>query len=336
MLRLIRRGGALVGEWPELSELVGRPMRSDGDSAKSWDYVHLACEAVGGDANQAIPGMAAIFYLQVAIGLVDDILDDDPKGLHLKLGAGRAANLAAACQALSAEMLSSEMLSSEMLSSEIPESRRYLLHEILARAALATARGQELDVLLPSATSSGKPSEEAYWQLTDAKTPPLFVAALALGAVSGGADGELVARIGELGHPLGRMIQIGDDLTDALEGAQRPDWQRPGANLAMVFALLAEHDGQHRFGELVAKLHYRHDKDDLAEAQELLVASGAVGYCCHRLLAAYKDVETQLDELGLPHPDFLGDAFSDLITPLRSLLEQLGYRTSDLLHLESA
>lgn len=314
---LIKRGSTTVGPWPELSAIVGRPIKSDNDSAKSWDYVRLACESVGGDARQAPPGMAAIFYLQVGIGLVDDVLDDDPKGLHLELGAGRAANLGLACQALASEMLTR---------AEIPESRRYLLHEILVRGALATARGQEIDVLL-----SDKVSEADYWRLTDAKTPPLFSAALALGALLGGADAERARGVGDLGAPLGRMIQIGDDLTDALDSNQRPDWQRPGANLPMVFALLAEYDGRDRFHELLPRLS---EGSNLAEAQRLLVSSGAIGYCCHRLLAAHKDVRTQLDQLHLPQAELLEHALDRVISPLTSLLDKLGFQASDLLRPE--
>ena len=60
---------------------------------------------MGADDAIALPAVAAIACLQISIILVDDILDDDPRGAYHRLGAGRAANLGLAFQAAALKLL---------------------------------------------------------------------------------------------------------------------------------------------------------------------------------------------------------------------------------------
>ena len=51
-------------------------------NAQSWFLPELACRAVGGDASAVSPVITAVACCHISIVLVDDILDDDPKGLY--------------------------------------------------------------------------------------------------------------------------------------------------------------------------------------------------------------------------------------------------------------
>ena len=86
-----------VAAWLDMARLVRRSIQS---AAKPcWEYPLLACRAVGGKDEQALPGAGVIFCLLYSIHLVDDLLDQDPSGLHHELGEGKTANLALALQA---------------------------------------------------------------------------------------------------------------------------------------------------------------------------------------------------------------------------------------------
>ena len=296
-----------VAEWPEVAQIV-RSGKSKGTSIPCWEYPLLACRAVGGDDQRAIPGMAATAALLNSIHLLDDMLDEDEKGLYHTLGSGHVANIATAFQAIATQMLDGL---------DLPPDRLAALHLAVARGGLSTAFGQYLDASPPE----GDP-EERYWRVTLSKTPPLFGAAFFLGAVLGGAELELASRIETLGQAVGRMVQAGDDMTDALETPPDPDWKTGWNNLVILYARVAEHQERERFESLLDQVH--HDPASLEEAQDILVRCGAVSYGCYHVVQGYRQGRDTLAALGLPHPEALGGLFEELIAPARRLFESLG------------
>ncbi len=163
--------------------------------------------------------------------------------------------------------------------------------------------------------------EEAYWQVVRQETPPLFGCALELGALCGGAEPELAAHLGELGVGLGEIIQISDDLGDAMARPAAPDWQRRWTNLPILYARQAAHPERERF----AVLHDRaEDPEALAEAQAILVRSGAVSYAAYKILHAHEASIEALHRLPLRAPESLVEPFKTQIEPLEGVLESLG------------
>jgi geranylgeranyl pyrophosphate synthase len=242
-----------IAEWPAMAKIV-RKGKKRGSSIPVWEYSLLSCRAYGGDADQALPAMAAIVCLLNGIHLVDDLLDEDPEGLHHEIGAGACANIALAFQAAACRLLEQAPLT--------PEAAREA-QAALTMASLETAVGQNLDTSPP-----GDDLEAAYWRVTLAKTPPLFAGAFTLGALLAGATTEEARAVGALGEPIGRIIQAGDDMNDALETPAKPDWKSRWNNLAILFAMVADHPEKDRFLELL-------DQDDdphaLDEAQDRIV-----------------------------------------------------------------
>jgi geranylgeranyl diphosphate synthase type I len=299
------RGLPRVASWPEMLELIERAGHRD-DLLSVLDFPVVACQAVGGAAEAALQGAAAVFCSLVSIHLVDDLLDDDPAGDFRRFGAGAAANLALAFQAAGHEMFDD---------SEIAPAVRAELHACLARMTLATAFGQHLD-------SREVGCEAEYWQVVGAKTPPLFGAALRLGALVGGAPAATAGELDCLGQVLGKLVQVSDDLGDALKQPARPDWQRRANNLAILYAMIADHPGRERFLALSAASH---DPLALAAAQKLLVASGAVSYCSFKMLELSREARGILAGIPLDDAKPLEQMLAEQMRPLERLLRSVGF-----------
>lgn len=292
-----------VAAWPQMVELVER-IQPRGVLGV-WEYPAAACEAVGGSREAALRGSAAILCSLIGIHLVDDMLDDDPRGDYRHLGVGPAANLALAFQAAGQQVLDDAGLPAETRSS---------LHAILAGMALATAYGQSLDAQLLR-------DEDEYWRVVGTKTPPLFAAAFSIGALFGGAPPEQVERLGRLGGLLGLCIQVSDDLLDALETPAAADWNRRPNNLPILYAMTADHPEREAFLELSARPE---NPEALAEAQEILVRSGALSYCAFKMIEILGQARALLASIPLTSPDPVAHLFDTHTLPVQRLFRAAG------------
>jgi geranylgeranyl pyrophosphate synthase len=274
------RGLPKVAAWPRMRELIERAV--DREVPSVWDFPLVACQAVSGSAEAALPGAAAVFCSLVSIHLVDDLLDDDPDGDFRRFGVGPTANLALAFQAAGHSVLDAP---------EVAPALRGELHACLARMTLATAFGQHLD----SREAGG---EAEYWQAVGAKTPPLFGAALRIGALLGGAPAAIAGELDRLGQVLGTFVQVSDDLTDALRKPASADWQRRANNLPMLYAMTANHPAREEFLAVSAASH---DPEALAAAQRILLISGGVSYCAWKMIELSRQARAIL--AGIPLDD---------------------------------
>lgn len=292
-----------VAAWPQMVEMVERidPPALSG----VLDYPAAACEAVGGAPEAAVRGSAAILCSLISIHLVDDMLDEDPGGDYHRLGPGATANLALAFQAASHQVLDEASLSPEV---------RSALQAALSAMALATAHGQSLD-------ARDLRDEEEYWQVVTAKTPPLFAAAVAVGALLGGASPEVAERLSRIGGLLGLGVQVSDDLLDALRSPAAADWNRRPNNLPILYAMTAEHPEREAFLELSARVA---EPEALATAQEILVRSGALSYCVFKLLEILGEARDLLEGVSLPSPERVLRLFEAQTRPLRHLFAAAG------------
>lgn len=293
-----------VESWPEMAGLVQRSVAPD--ASPCWEYPVFAAIAAGGDAADAAPATAAIFCLLQSIHLVDDILDDDPDGQFHRFGVGHTANLGLAFQALAAQVLED---------SSIPPSIAAKAHSCVARIALSTAVGQRLDTLEIS-------SEDDYWRATLAKTPPLFSGALMLGALMAKGTEETCASIASLGEPIGKIVQLNDDLRDATQIPASADWQGAGNNLAILYAKTADHPERQRLLDLIPQVE--ESPAALTEAQAILVRSGAVSYCSLHMIETYRSAYSALQTAEIPDRKPLADLLDHLVRPLESLLAAVG------------
>lgn len=300
-----------VATWPQMAAVIARARHEEFRSL--WDYPLIACRAVGGTNEQAYAGAAAILCSLASVHLVDDILDEEPGGDYRTLGAGQAANLALAFQAAGHRVLDDSALDAETRAS---------LQGHLARIALATAFGQNLDGL-------GVRTEEDYWRVVEAKTPPLFGGAFYLGARLGGAAPDLAGQLDRLGGLIGMFIQVSDDLVDAMKEPGGADWNRPFNNLPILYALTADHGEREEFGRLVTRAC--DDLDALAEAQRVLLRSGALSYCALKLIEFSRQARQLLASLPLHDSAPIERLLDIQMKPLDRLFRSVGVDTPAIL-----
>ncbi|WP_420642066.1 polyprenyl synthetase family protein [Candidatus Leptofilum sp.] len=286
-----------VAAWPAMQNVWRHYDKNPG----SWRLPELSCRAVGGDVQQLVPLVTAVACCYISIVLVDDILDDDPKGLYQTLGEGVSANLALAFQALSYHLVQ------EMTGPNIPLMLAELIH-----LNLKTAQGQHLDV-------QDVLSEAHYWATVEAKSTPYYQAGFYLGALAGGADTAVARQLRQFGQLIGKLIQVSDDLADVYRAPASPDWQRSGGNLAILYARVADHPDRARFEALLPNIN---QPDVLEEAQQILLQSGAASYCVYHMVQIAQEARAILDACNLEQPMLLQQFLSERVVHLFELLEE--------------
>jgi len=290
-----------VAAWPEMAGFFERESRPRPD----WNLPLLACQAVGGDASLATPGAAAIACLQISIILVDDMLDEDPRGEHLRRGNGPTANLALAFQAAAFRVIEQAAVSAD---------RRAAVTASLAWLALATALGQHWDV-------QNLKGEENYWKVVRAKSTPFYSAALHIGALLGEASDPVAEGLRDFGVLIGEIIQIRDDLFDAFQTPANPDWRQGRNNLPILYARTADHPDRARFMALLPRAD---DPPALQEAQQILITCGAVSHCAYHLVKRHQEARQLLEGVLLTDPAPMMDLLARQTQPLVELLQTSG------------
>jgi len=285
--------------WPEMQKIFDKAASG---KPKHWIIPALACEAVGDGVEQAIPGVAAIACSHVSIILIDDMLDEDPRGEHNLFGLPAAANMAAAFQSLGLEAIHRSGLA--------PDVKLVALGS-LNNMVRKTSFGQYLDATLTSI------DESTYWKIVQSKSSPFFGAAIQVGGLYGGASIEVGEQLNRLGGLYGECIQIHDDLNDSLAVPANPDWSGNRAPLPILFAQVVNHPDRDRFLALRREID---DPKNLSEAQKILVRCGAVSYCLNAILAKQKEALSLLNTIPLANKTVLEKLFDGLVLPVWRLL----------------
>jgi geranylgeranyl pyrophosphate synthase len=304
-----------VKEWPQVQALFRRVASG---KPRHWLLPLRACEAVGGNSEQSIPALVAVACSHIGIVLVDDMLDADPRGEHLRAGEPAVANMASALQSAALAVISHCSLDSDVKLAAL---------ESVNEMFLSTTLGQYWDVRSAA-------DEEEYWRIARTKSSPFFGAALQLGALMGGASMELAAQIKNLGSLYGEIIQIHDDLNDTMEAPANPDWTGGRSPLPILFARLVDHPLRARFEELYPNA--ANSPRVLEEAQEILIQCGAVSYCIYQLLSRYQVVMGILSALSLTQRgrEALTSLFEDAVLPVCKLFQAVGEAPAELSTLE--
>jgi len=289
-------------EWPDARAILERAQPK---KPRDWRLPVLACEAVGGSCIKAVPAAAAIGCMQISIILVDDLLDNDPRGEYHCIGAPATANLAIAFQAAGMDAIAQ---------SDVGAVTKLAAFHSLNQMMLTTAYGQYLD-------TQNTEDEAAYWNLVRTKSSPFFGSALHIGALLGGASADVATQIKQFGHLYGEMIQIHDDLNDTMDVPANPDWTLGRLPLPILFAQIVDHPGKARFIELREVIT---NPDALTEAQEILVRCGAVSYCIDQLVRRYQSAIDILSTLPLITPDLFEGLLDDVIIPVMNLFSAIG------------
>lgn len=305
------RDAPIFEQWPEMFQLYKQVAETE---PYGWILSTAACYAVGGTPEQVLPVVAAYGCLQNAILLIDDLLDEDPRGMHHQYGVGVAANMASAFQALSLQLIFDSDYSPEV-KTEIIRS----LNEMMARLAV----GQYWDVKNPG-------TEEGYWQVVSMKSSPYSAAALEVGALAGGASADVTSKLKDFGELYGEFMQLNDDLKDVMAVPASTDWTLGRYPLPILFAEKVDHPDRAHFIELREKAL---DPAALHEAQTILIRCGAISYGIDQLLVRYQESKGVLAALALPNSNELEILLEKTVSASRRVLATLGngYKLEELL-----
>ena len=202
----------LGSQWSELNQLLTQH-RYQSSSIPRLQYTHilpiLACQAIGGTLDHAIPLAVSWQFRLIAAQLLDDLQDGDNTGCWKALSIGERLMAATFFQG-AAEKALTRLPASCTLGKRITEK--------MADTTMLAATGQ----CFPSSHSL-----DAYFAKLSHKTALLFSTACWAGAVIGKASKEEIKLLDSFGWHVGAMRQIVDDCTDLEEDIQRGEWTLP-------------------------------------------------------------------------------------------------------------
>lgn len=294
-----------LGSWPEISDLLFTQSQYTEKISVDWHLPAIGYELLTGNAENVQPAIAAMSCTQIAIIIADDILDEEPGSLYQQIGAGRAANISMALYAAAHSVLDQCV---------VPDRALRSAHSALSRMVLATARGQDMDV-------QNLTSEEDYWRVVKAKSAPFYGTALEIGARLALADPQICAKFYAIGAAIGEMIQIQDDLDDAFSTPANPDWIQGRNNLAILYALSAEHNER---GKLIEMRSAAENAATLDYLQQILIRSGAVSYCMYQTYERRNFVYQLLKSIPTQSFDLLEPMIEAMLEPTRQFAANFG------------
>jgi geranylgeranyl diphosphate synthase type I len=168
----------------------------------------LACEAVGGTVEDALPLAAAVELLHNFSLIHDDVEDDSPTRRHRPTvwalwGVPQAINAGDAMFTLARLALHG------LGSRPIPPAMAMDACMIFDHACLRLTEGQYLDMSFEGRLDV---TVDEYLAMIEGKTAALLSASLELGALIGGADQRTRGHLAEFGRSLGLAFQMQDDI----------------------------------------------------------------------------------------------------------------------------
>jgi geranylgeranyl diphosphate synthase, type I len=168
----------------------------------------LACEAVGGQVEDALPAAAAVELLHNFSLIHDDVEDDSPTRRHRPTvwalwGVPQAINAGDAMFTLA--RLALHGLGSRPISPALAMDACM----IFDHACLRLTEGQYLDMSFEGRLDV---TVNEYLLMIEGKTAALLSASLELGALVGGADQATRRSLAEFGRSLGLAFQMQDDI----------------------------------------------------------------------------------------------------------------------------
>lgn len=254
----------------------------------------LACQAVGGNEDEAIAAAAAIEHFHTAALIHDDIADDSElrRGqpcLHIQIGQGLAIN--------AGDLALSLVTGSVVDDTHLSDSKKLRVLKELVDMTTRTIEGQALDI---GWARDGRFDLTIEDYLLMAKHKTAFYSGgvpLAVGAIIGGGTQEQIEALRSYGMSTGLAFQIQDDLLN-LEGSKeavkkdfRSDITEGKRTIIAVHALNNAKGADKQ--ELLEILSSKEDNPArLARAVEIMQACGSLDYARQYaldLVYAHKD-----------------------------------------------
>ena len=281
--------------WPELEELVTCIIN---EKPRHIDIPGLIADCYNASTKNRMAASASLALAFSGIIILDDILDGDR----------RFGEAITSLANMGAVLFSQAYRPLKDISSD-PQSVQKA-NSTLNDLLYAVSMGQALDIQNPD-------TEEGYWQVARMKSGAFFTGTFILGGIAGQAPEADLETLGKLGLEYGLLLQIHDDLKDALEVPANSDWLNGRFSLPILFAHVVEHPWKERFDTI------RKDVDDpelLTEAQKILVRCGALSYGLFQIQKHAESVNALFAELGLQDQSKIRKLFDELIVPAEQMV----------------
>jgi geranylgeranyl diphosphate synthase type II len=176
-----------------------------------------AAEAVGGSPDAAIQPAIAVEVLHTYTLIHDDLpsMDDDDERRgqptsHIKFGEANAILAGDALQALAFHIVAGEIAPTGYPANQLVKE--------LTAASMSVVGGQFADLTCAGSAVDAEMVDFVHRH----KTADLFIAAIRMGAITGGATPEQLEALTRYATALGLAFQIVDDILDA-DGEENPD-----------------------------------------------------------------------------------------------------------------
>ncbi|ELU02599.1 hypothetical protein CAPTEDRAFT_108624, partial [Capitella teleta] len=192
----------LAGAHVELIPKISRHLISSGGKRLRPLLTLAAARLAGYEGDQHVTMAASIEFMHTATLLHDDVVDES--GL-------RRGNLTARLLwGNQAAVLVGDYLLGQAFRMMVSVGEIEALR-CLSDAAAAIAEGEVMQLSHKNYLAC---TEDSYFQVIEAKTAKLFIAACEVGAIMAGLEPELKLRLAAFGRHLGLAFQISDDLLD--------------------------------------------------------------------------------------------------------------------------
>ena len=184
----------------------------------------LACEALGGDSQVALPAAVAVELIHNFSLIHDDIQDGSPERHHRSTvwwvwGPAQAINAGNSMHALAHLALFS------LGEQGVPSAKVHRALELLDSTALELCEGQYQDISFQDRLDI---SVDSYLQMARLKAGALIGCAMQLGALLATDNETVITAFGESGRKLGTAFQIHDDILDLWSAAGDSQIMPPG------------------------------------------------------------------------------------------------------------
>ena len=196
-------------QFPEEPEQLYKPIlysMSGGGKRIRPTLLMLACEAFGGDVQQALPAAAAVEMFHNFTLLHDDIMD------NAEVRRGKPSVYASWGNNMAILSGDAMMICSYRLLSKVPSEKLASIMEIFTTTALQVCEGQQYDM---DFETQAKVAVAEYMNMIELKTAALLSGAVTIGAILAGASEEDVQKLYKFATEVGIAFQLQDDLLDS-------------------------------------------------------------------------------------------------------------------------
>lgn len=288
--------------WPALLDLFERVAEQE---HFGWVLCNTTFKTYAGEREDLAPLVAAYGCMQTSILLVDDLLDEDPKGMQHKVGVGNTANMALAFQAAGNEMI---------IRSNMKDEVKVRIIEKLNEMMYLVALGQKMD-------TECWETEEKYWEIAKLKSSPFSGIALEIGGIAAEVTDRVLPGIRRWGEVYGEFMQISDDMRDVMTVPATDDWAGGRHPLPILYTEQVDHPKRERFLELRDQVQ---DDEKLKEAQQIMIECGAFSYCLDQFFKRVGKGRKILKDMNLRNDTEFYALESHILKAPRKILEELG------------